>query len=327
MTLIPEAVIDLTLNDADPKRAGNRDKAKAPHGLYPCRETDTWVAISVTDDKEWRSLCGTSGHPEWLEWMRQGRQRLETAQEYRCARGRPRKLDSHRHCRRGGGEAAGRGRVGRTGCARRSASRRSAACTRHGSAVTTDRTGRRPAVLGNLGSWQMDSQSAASNRRLPLGEHTHEILTGLLGIDEAEYQRLEAGGVLSCMNETTDGFGKFLGGKRAFRDEVRAFLRREVTPEVWAANRDLSEQGMWTAEFIICSAQPAATSEWLAEEHGGGGRSRFISDLLGRDGVSPGARPRPCDHLHPQRHYGAVWKRSAEFTADHSRVVAVRLPQ
>jgi len=30
-----------------------------------------------------------------------------------------------------------------------------------------------------------------------LGEHTHEILTGLLGIDEADYARLEADGVLS----------------------------------------------------------------------------------------------------------------------------------
>ncbi len=35
MTLIPEAVIDLTLNDADPQRAGNRDRLKAPHGIYP----------------------------------------------------------------------------------------------------------------------------------------------------------------------------------------------------------------------------------------------------------------------------------------------------
>jgi hypothetical protein len=43
----------------------------------------------------------------------------------------------------------------------------------------------------------MDSLSVQYNRAPLLGEHTHEILTGLLGIDEAEYQRLEGGGVLS----------------------------------------------------------------------------------------------------------------------------------
>ena len=45
--------------------------------------------------------------------------------------------------------------------------------------------------------WRMDS-AVADYRRAPLlGEHTHEVLTNLLGVDEAEYARLSADGVLN----------------------------------------------------------------------------------------------------------------------------------
>ena len=37
--------------------------------------------------------------------------------------------------------------------------------------------------------------------------------------------------------------------ERAFRDEVCAFLRDELTPEVWRAHRDPNEQEGWTADF------------------------------------------------------------------------------
>ena len=39
---------------------------------------------------------------------------------------------------------------------------------------------------------------------------------------------------------------KLTADEAAFRDEVRAFLQRELTPDVWQAHRDPSEQGMWT---------------------------------------------------------------------------------
>jgi crotonobetainyl-CoA:carnitine CoA-transferase CaiB-like acyl-CoA transferase len=45
--------------------------------------------------------------------------------------------------------------------------------------------------------WHMDSLGVQYRRAPLLGEHTHEVLTGLLGISETDYARLEAGGVLS----------------------------------------------------------------------------------------------------------------------------------
>lgn len=194
MTLIPEAVIDLTLNDADPKRAGNRDKAKAPHGLYPCRETDTWVAISVTSDKDWQSLCRTSGHPEWLEDARfaTAENRLQNIGALEAA------VESWTRTVTVG-EAVDNLQVAGVSAGpvvRCDQLLDDPQLQAHGSVVTIDHPVAGPHRQLGL-PWQMDSLSVQYNRAPLLGEHTHEILTGLLGIDEVEYQRLETSGVLS----------------------------------------------------------------------------------------------------------------------------------
>ena len=45
--------------------------------------------------------------------------------------------------------------------------------------------------------WRMDSLAVEYRRAPLLGEHTHETLTKLLGIDEATFASLEADGVLA----------------------------------------------------------------------------------------------------------------------------------
>ncbi len=46
-------------------RSGNRHPTAAPHGIYPCRGEQRWVAISVHDDDEWRRLRTALGDPPW----------------------------------------------------------------------------------------------------------------------------------------------------------------------------------------------------------------------------------------------------------------------
>ncbi len=65
MTLMPEAIIDYTLNNREPRRVGNEDSVKVPHGVYPCKDEDTWIAISVGTEEEWQGLCEVMGHSEW----------------------------------------------------------------------------------------------------------------------------------------------------------------------------------------------------------------------------------------------------------------------
>ena len=39
------------------ERRGNRHPAMAPHGVYPSQGEDSWVAITVRTETEWRELC------------------------------------------------------------------------------------------------------------------------------------------------------------------------------------------------------------------------------------------------------------------------------
>ena len=61
MSIMPEPIIDYTMNSQQPERAGNMDRIRAPHGVYPCEGVDAWVAISVGSEAEWRALC--RGYP------------------------------------------------------------------------------------------------------------------------------------------------------------------------------------------------------------------------------------------------------------------------
>jgi crotonobetainyl-CoA:carnitine CoA-transferase CaiB-like acyl-CoA transferase len=63
---IPEALMDYSLNRRLPARMGNRDPIRAPHGCYPCRGDDRWIAISVSDEAEWNGLRRALGDPPWV---------------------------------------------------------------------------------------------------------------------------------------------------------------------------------------------------------------------------------------------------------------------
>jgi len=73
-TMIPEAILDYTMNGRDGRRLGNRHPVWAPQGVYPCSGEDAWVAISVRSDREWHDLCRLLGDPTWT-----GDTRFDTA--------------------------------------------------------------------------------------------------------------------------------------------------------------------------------------------------------------------------------------------------------
>ena len=43
---------------------------KSPHNVYPCRGTDRWIAIVVSNDEEWRGLREAMGEPLWAADVR-----------------------------------------------------------------------------------------------------------------------------------------------------------------------------------------------------------------------------------------------------------------
>ena len=62
---IPEAVLDYTMNGRETPRRGNRHPHFAPRGVYRSSGDDRWVAISVEGDEQWRALGEALGSPDW----------------------------------------------------------------------------------------------------------------------------------------------------------------------------------------------------------------------------------------------------------------------
>ena len=63
-TTAGERFLAVAAGAASPTVVGNRHRAFAPHGCYPCRGEDRWVVISVQTDVEWRALCTVLGRAD-----------------------------------------------------------------------------------------------------------------------------------------------------------------------------------------------------------------------------------------------------------------------
>ncbi len=187
-----ELIVEFSDSGVVLNREGNRCWDAAPQGVYPCRGEERWLALSVVDDDQWAALRAVTGWPddeafrtmagrrachdkldERLEvWSR--RQDLDTAVAALVAVGipagavrDPRLLSNHPQLRGFGyyeesdHPIAGRQQIPAL-----------------------------PLRYDDIDRW--------STGRAPLlGEHNHQILRGLLGFTQADYDHLERTGVIS----------------------------------------------------------------------------------------------------------------------------------
>ena len=56
VALLGPTMMDCAANGNVPSRMGNRRTACAPHGVYPCRGVDRWIAISAWQEEAWKGL-------------------------------------------------------------------------------------------------------------------------------------------------------------------------------------------------------------------------------------------------------------------------------
>ncbi len=63
--LMARRVVEFQLCGRTHGRMGTRHPYMAPHNVYPCRDPDTWIAITVGSDEEWGRLVEAMGRPEW----------------------------------------------------------------------------------------------------------------------------------------------------------------------------------------------------------------------------------------------------------------------
>jgi crotonobetainyl-CoA:carnitine CoA-transferase CaiB-like acyl-CoA transferase len=60
-----EIILDHTMNGRVLEPQGNQHPSHAPHGVYPCRGDDRWIAIDVANDREWAALCRVLENADW----------------------------------------------------------------------------------------------------------------------------------------------------------------------------------------------------------------------------------------------------------------------
>ena len=64
ISLIPEHIMSYTMTGKAPQRRGNRSDHMAPHNNYRCKGDDSWVAITVRSEAEWKRFCAIIGKSE-----------------------------------------------------------------------------------------------------------------------------------------------------------------------------------------------------------------------------------------------------------------------
>jgi crotonobetainyl-CoA:carnitine CoA-transferase CaiB-like acyl-CoA transferase len=70
MCLLGPSFLEFTANGKLPERHGNRSPDFAPHGVYPSAGEDRWCAIAATSDEEWRALAEAIARPDLAKEMR-----------------------------------------------------------------------------------------------------------------------------------------------------------------------------------------------------------------------------------------------------------------
>jgi crotonobetainyl-CoA:carnitine CoA-transferase CaiB-like acyl-CoA transferase len=203
MAPIGESLLGYAMNNREPIRDGNRDPYMAPYGVFRClddtdkmpgRSIDMWVAISVADDAEFARLTGAIGQPELASDPRFSTPQLRKLNEdaleaivTRWTAARP--AASVEIILQRAGVAA-------SICATNKDLNDNEHLAQRGYYVAPDHPEigmrKHPGI-----PWKMSLTQCAVRSSAPLfGQHTEEILTGLLGYTRAEVRHLHEIGAL-----------------------------------------------------------------------------------------------------------------------------------
>ena len=64
-SLLGTNFLEYTANNFVPERPGNSSNSMSPHGVFPCEGNDRWIAITITNNKEWHQLINLMNNPIW----------------------------------------------------------------------------------------------------------------------------------------------------------------------------------------------------------------------------------------------------------------------
>ena len=192
LPILGSQILQWTVNREEPGPQGNQHPGHAPHQAYPCRGDDEWIAVDVATDLEFRALCGVLGIPALADDPRfaTGEERLQHRVELDALIGQQtrehEKLPLFRALQAAGVTA---------GPLQKGAERLACPQLRERGFFET---------VGNVDTgdyetpgltWRM-THTPNHLRTGPamLGEHNEQILKGLLGYTDTEYDSLQERG-------------------------------------------------------------------------------------------------------------------------------------
>jgi benzylsuccinate CoA-transferase BbsF subunit len=194
VALLGEAVVDYSLSGRVAAPIGNGHPLMVPHGVYPCRGDDMWLALAVGSDEEWHGLCRAMGQPDLAEDARfatlPARRRHQAVLDAIIAAW-TRERDHYQamHTLQAHGVPAGAVLKGGEVIADPHLEARSFWDTVDHPEVGAYRQVTPP--------WRLSKHPRGVATPAPgLGEHNQDVLGGLLGLSAAEIAALEAEGVI-----------------------------------------------------------------------------------------------------------------------------------
>lgn len=193
-TLTPY-VLQAQVEGRQPLPAGNAHPAMAPHGIYPASGDDSWLSLAVRDDADWKSLVRLAPDQPWAQdpAFAKAADRLAHAEtldamiaDWTASRERD---DLVAELRGAGVPASPVNDIEGVWTDAQIAAR--------GLADRVEIPGLGDEVLFRA-PWTVSGLAVATGTRGPLtGEDNQRVITGKLGVPQADFERMTASGVIS----------------------------------------------------------------------------------------------------------------------------------
>lgn len=182
------SILEASVHDREPEHTGNRSRRDAPHNVFRCAGEDAWCAIAVESDTEWLALAATIG-----------RQDLAARPELRMAAGRLAATEELEAAVTAWTRAHGAVEAGTilqnagVPAARVSSARdlveEDTQLAARGYWQTLEHPEMGPSLF-TAPPFTIDGERVELRRPPLFGEHTQDVLTGLLGMSDAEIAEL-----------------------------------------------------------------------------------------------------------------------------------------
>lgn len=194
INLLGPYILDCSLNGVNPTPEGNTSKAAAPYGAFPCKNQE-WIAISVSSDAQWNGLSKVAAGQAWAGQSKFATSalRLAAADELNKAVGDwTKQADAYTLMNelQGAGVSAG---VVQT--AKDLVERDPQLALRGQFVKMSDHPEMGPTVYNGV-PYKLSRTPGRIRHSAPtLGQHNEVVFKEMLGLDNAEFERLEQAGV------------------------------------------------------------------------------------------------------------------------------------